>query len=201
MDVWARWQVAVMRAAVAVLRRAGKVAAGTVPTALVAGLGLPALGALVFLAVLVTGAACWIIGSKDRTDRVSRVLLAWRGNAGCLARDGAIPPPARRRGGGSGPGAPDRPAWLLHIGPYGVAHGLAPADRSADSRQTRVCCRSIADAGVLVMAALTGQRLWGTGRRRALARAAEPSPHPPPPMPLNLGSAMNLAQALNWTNK
>ena len=67
MDVWARWQVAVMRAAVAVLRRAGKVAAGTVPTALVAGLGLPALGALVFLAVLVTGAACWIIGSKDRT--------------------------------------------------------------------------------------------------------------------------------------
>ena len=82
-----------MSAVMAVLRRSGKVAAGAVPAALVAGLGLPALGGLVFLAVLLLGVACWVIGSKDRTDRVSRVLLAWRGNAGCLARDGAVPPP------------------------------------------------------------------------------------------------------------
>ena len=33
-----------------------------------------------------------MIRSQDRTDRVSRVLLTWRGNADCLARDGAAPP-------------------------------------------------------------------------------------------------------------
>jgi hypothetical protein len=86
----------------AAIRRVGKVAAGAVSATLIARLGLPALGALVFLAVLVLGTACWVIGSKDRTDRVSRVLLAWRGNIGCLTRDSAIPPPipagrARRR--------------------------------------------------------------------------------------------------------
>ena len=58
------------------------------PAALVAGLGLPALGALIFLAVLAAGVACWVFGSDARTDRVSQVLLAW-----------ARPPqpPARRR--------------------------------------------------------------------------------------------------------
>jgi hypothetical protein len=85
-------------AVTAVLRWAGTVAAGIVPAALVAGLGLPALGGLVFLAILVLGAACWVIGSKDRTDRVSQMLLAWRGNADCLARPGAVSPsiPAAR---------------------------------------------------------------------------------------------------------
>ena len=38
---------------IAVLRHVGKVAAGAVPVALVAGLGLLALGGLVFLAVLI----------------------------------------------------------------------------------------------------------------------------------------------------
>jgi hypothetical protein len=38
---------------IAVLRHVGKVAAGAVPAALVAGLGLLALGGLVFLAVLI----------------------------------------------------------------------------------------------------------------------------------------------------
>jgi hypothetical protein len=79
----------------AVFRRVGKLAAGAVPAALVAGLGLPALGALVFLAIPVAGIACWVFGSDARADRVSRVLLAWRGNPGCLARDGAVPLPAR----------------------------------------------------------------------------------------------------------
>ena len=54
-----------------------------------AGLGLPALGSL---AVLVLGAACWVLGSEDRTARLSRVLLAWRGNTRCL-------PQAARPGG------------------------------------------------------------------------------------------------------
>ena len=86
----------------AVLRRAGKVAAGAVPTAVVAGLGLPALGSLLFLAVLVLGVICWVIGSRDRTERVSRVLLAWRGNPGCLSPGGEAPSPVvprPRRGG------------------------------------------------------------------------------------------------------
>jgi len=53
---------------------------------------------------------CWVIGNGDRTERVSRVLLAWRGNPGCLARDGAVLPsvPASRHAAGDGPVAPDR---------------------------------------------------------------------------------------------
>ena len=65
-----------MSAMMAMLRRAGKVAAGAVPAALVARLGVPALGALVFLAVLVAGVACWVVGSDARANRVRRVLLA-----------------------------------------------------------------------------------------------------------------------------
>jgi hypothetical protein len=68
-----------LRTVTAVLRRTGKAAAGVAAAALVAGLSLPALGAPVFLAVLAAGMACWVICSGDRTERVSRVLLAWRG--------------------------------------------------------------------------------------------------------------------------
>jgi hypothetical protein len=53
--------------------------AGVIPVAAAVRLGLPALGALVFLAVLVLLAACWVIGSQARTDRVSQILLARRG--------------------------------------------------------------------------------------------------------------------------
>lgn len=67
----------------AVIRRTGKVAAWAAP-GLIAGIGLPALGALVLLAILAAGVTCWVLGSKDRTDRFSRVLLAWRGNSSCL---------------------------------------------------------------------------------------------------------------------
>jgi hypothetical protein len=70
------------------------VTARALPAVLVAGLGLPALGGLVFVAVLILAAACWEIGSEDRTARLSRVLLAWRGNARCLARDVAVSPSA-----------------------------------------------------------------------------------------------------------
>ena len=42
-------------------------------------------------AVLVLGAACWVIGSGDRAERVSRVLLAWRGNARLLDPEGRWP--------------------------------------------------------------------------------------------------------------
>jgi hypothetical protein len=104
----------VARAAKTVLKHAGKAAAGVLPTALLAGLGMPALGALVFLAVLVLVVACWVIGSGDRTERVSRILLAGRGDANCLPPVPAGPSlPAsrprrwlawRRRAGGPGSG-------------------------------------------------------------------------------------------------
>ena len=83
-----------MNAMTAVLRRAGRVAIEVVPAALVVRLGLPALGTLVLLAVLGVWAACWVFRSDARAERVSRVLLAWRGNTDCLTRDGAVSPPA-----------------------------------------------------------------------------------------------------------
>ena len=70
-----------------------EVAARAVPAVLMARFGLPALGALVFLVILV-------VGSDARTERVCRVLLAWRGNASCLAPGGTaapVPPVPRPR--------------------------------------------------------------------------------------------------------
>ena len=77
----------------AVFRQAGKVMARLVPAVLVARLGLDALGALVFMAVLVVGVACWVVCDDARTNRVSRLLLAWRGNASCLGPGGTAAPP------------------------------------------------------------------------------------------------------------
>jgi hypothetical protein len=83
-----------MSTMMAALRWACKVTTGVAPAALVVGLGLPALAGLILLAVLVLGVACWVIGSEDRTEHVSQMLLAWRGNANCLARDNADSPSA-----------------------------------------------------------------------------------------------------------
>jgi hypothetical protein len=59
------------------LRHAGKVTAGALSAALVARLGLPALGALVFLAVLVAGVVCWVLSDDARAECVTRILSAW----------------------------------------------------------------------------------------------------------------------------
>lgn len=67
-----------------VLKHAGQAAAGMLSAALLARLGEPALAALVFLAILVLGVACWIISNPERSDRVNRMLLASRGDARCL---------------------------------------------------------------------------------------------------------------------
>ncbi|HET9970331.1 MAG TPA: hypothetical protein VFQ68_19010 [Streptosporangiaceae bacterium] len=78
----------------AALGHAGKFLAGAVPTAVMAGLGMPESGVLILvLAVMMLGAACWVIRSDARTDRVSRMLLAWRGNADSLGRGAAAPGP------------------------------------------------------------------------------------------------------------
>lgn len=66
------------------LRRAAHVIAGAIPAAVLARLGMPALGAVLFLVVAGIAVGCWVIGSRDRTERVSRLLLACRGNVACL---------------------------------------------------------------------------------------------------------------------
>jgi hypothetical protein len=82
----------------ATLRHAGRAAAAMVPVGLLAQLGMPALAALVFLAVLALAAGCWIISSGERSDRLTRIILARRGDARCLkAGTSALRPPASRR--------------------------------------------------------------------------------------------------------
>jgi hypothetical protein len=83
------------------LRRAGRMAAGALPAAVLAELGMPALGAVVFLAVVALVVICWVIGSGDRTNRVSQMMLAWRGQAECLTSVTSRPSAP-----GSGPGTP-----------------------------------------------------------------------------------------------
>jgi hypothetical protein len=83
----------------AMLKCVAKAGAGVVPAGLVAGLGLPALGALVFLAAAVLGLICWVIGNQDRSDRVTQMILARTGDASCLARGPTtqLPPAAKLR--------------------------------------------------------------------------------------------------------
>lgn len=85
------------------LRRAGRVAAGMLPAAVVARLGMPALAAAVFLAVLALGAACWIIANGDRSDRLTRMIYARHGDARSLIpAPPAAPSPAPGRRGRRG---------------------------------------------------------------------------------------------------
>lgn len=67
-----------------VLKHAGRAAAGMLPAAVLARLGVPALAAAVSLVVLVAGVTCWVLSSDDRSDRVNRILLARQGDARCL---------------------------------------------------------------------------------------------------------------------
>jgi hypothetical protein len=62
------------------LKHSARTAVRILPAALVAGLGMPALIALVFLAILVLGVTCWVISSGDRSDRVTRMICARHGN-------------------------------------------------------------------------------------------------------------------------
>jgi hypothetical protein len=83
----------------AILRHTGRaVAAIVLPAGLLARLGLPALAALVFLVVLALAAGCWIISNDGRSDRLTRMILARRGDARCLKVGTSSPrPPANRR--------------------------------------------------------------------------------------------------------
>jgi hypothetical protein len=66
------------------------VAAGMLPAAVLARPGMPAIAALVFLAVLAVAMACWVISNGDRSGRVTRMIYVRHGDARCL-------PPARAR--------------------------------------------------------------------------------------------------------
>jgi hypothetical protein len=60
--------------------------------------GLPALGAVVFLVACVLAVARWVIASGDRTDRVSQLMLARRGHADSgPASLAALPPTSAPR--------------------------------------------------------------------------------------------------------
>jgi hypothetical protein len=67
-----------------VARSAGRAAAPVSVLALLAGLGMPAVAAAAGLAVLVVVAVCWVLASRERSDRVTRIILARHGDARCL---------------------------------------------------------------------------------------------------------------------
>jgi hypothetical protein len=66
------------------LRHVGRASGLTSVLAVLARLGFPAVAAAAGLAVLVLAAACWVLADRERSDRVSRILLARRGEARCL---------------------------------------------------------------------------------------------------------------------
>ena len=67
---------------------------------IVAALGYPAIAITAGLIILTLAAACWILSSNDRTERLARIILARRGNSQCLQAATAkvpLPGPARHR--------------------------------------------------------------------------------------------------------
>ena len=66
------------------LKRTTWAMAGMLPAAFLARSGLPALAALVFLAVLALGVTCWILSSDERSDRVTLMIFAKQGDVRCL---------------------------------------------------------------------------------------------------------------------
>ena len=77
------------------MRAVLRAAAGMVPVAQLARLGLPALIAVMALAVLVLVAGCWILADDARAARAAIVMQAWRGRLPAAA-DGRPAVQARR---------------------------------------------------------------------------------------------------------
>ena len=80
-----------------ILKPAGRAAGGTLSVAALTQLSMPELAAVGLLVVLVLGVICWIISSDDRSARVSRMMLARRGDAKCLETSASPPPPPTAR--------------------------------------------------------------------------------------------------------
>jgi hypothetical protein len=60
---------------------------GLVVPGILASLGKTGLAALVFVAVLVLGVACWVISDEERSARAIRLIFAGRGDSRCLESD------------------------------------------------------------------------------------------------------------------
>ena len=98
------------------LKHAGRAAGGTFSLAALTQLSMPALAAVVVLAVLVLGVICWIISSDDRSARVSRMMLARRGTPSAWRR---APLPRLRL----------RPGRAVRALPRGATPGLGRVSR------------------------------------------------------------------------
>jgi hypothetical protein len=81
----------------AILKPAGRAAGGTLSVAALTQLSMPELAAVGLLVVLVLGVICWIISSDERSARVSRMMLARRGDAKCLETSASPPSPPKAR--------------------------------------------------------------------------------------------------------
>ena len=79
------------------LKHAGRAATGTFSVAALTQLSMPALAVVGLLVMLVLGVICWIISSDERSARVSRMMLARRGDAKCLETSASHPPPPKAR--------------------------------------------------------------------------------------------------------
>ena len=67
-----------------VLRHGARAGAAASALGSLAALGMPAVAAAAGLAVLLLAAACWVLGSWERSERVARIMLARRGDPRCL---------------------------------------------------------------------------------------------------------------------
>jgi hypothetical protein len=66
------------------LKHAARVITPASVLAVLAGLGFPAVAIAAAVVVLVLAALCWVLGSRDRSDRFARIILGIRGDARCL---------------------------------------------------------------------------------------------------------------------
>lgn len=68
----------------ALLKNATRAATPLTLAGVTAALGYPAIAAAAGLFALALIAACWIINSNERTERLTRIILARHGNPTCL---------------------------------------------------------------------------------------------------------------------
>jgi hypothetical protein len=82
-----------------VLRRAAKALTPLTAAGVTAAFGYPAIATAACLIIFTLTAACWIINSNERTERLTRIILARHGNPVCLptSRQPYNPPAAAER--------------------------------------------------------------------------------------------------------
>jgi hypothetical protein len=68
-----------------------KVTAAVVGPAMLARLGLPAVGAALVVVLVAAGVLCWVLASQDRSDHAAQLIDAARGQAKVLALLPAAP--------------------------------------------------------------------------------------------------------------